>query len=596
MAAQNQQLPPGGSIQQDMLRRRLPVVIAVMFIACLVLLFRVISFQFPQDPRVLRELAALRDAGYGRTERVEAARGTIYDRDGEPLAVNTRRYRVGISPNLVSDPARTATQLAAILNRDELEMLQIVNSDSQYVWLANVDPETWQQINDLDLGLVIQVERIQERLYPQGALAAQVLGFVAGDGEDFRGYNGVEGYYESELAGRVRTQEVSNIPFGLPNDPTAIGEGASLVLTLDRDVQFLVETQLQAAIASTGAKSGTIIVMDPRTGDILGMASWPTFDPNAIQDVTNAQLLTNPGIDDVYEPGSVFKIITVASALETGTITRDWTYYDNGIIQIGGVSIQNWDRAAYGLTDTTSLLVNSLNVGAATLSQTMGTERFYNMLRAFNFGAPDRVDLPGEESGLLYIPGDEFWSESNLGTNSFGQGISVTPLQMLTATNAIANDGRMMQPRIVCQIVNGDIVETPRPTQLGHPISVETANIVTEMMVAAVRDGLDEGAQLPGYTVAGKTGTAEIPGPLGYRGDAWIMTFVGFFPAYNPQVSILIKLDEPTSARWASQVAAPVFRQLAERLVIMLEIPNDQIRFALVAEGGNADLPGCTQR
>jgi cell division protein FtsI (penicillin-binding protein 3) len=584
----------GNSIQQEMLRRRLPLVIVVMLVAVLVVLFRVISFQFPQDPRVVRELAALRDAGYGRTERIESARGVIYDRDGEPMAVNTRQYRVGISPNLVADPARAATQLAAILNRDELELLQVINSDLSYYLLGTVDPDTWQQINRLEMGLSIEVERIQRRYYPQGPLASQVIGFVAGDEENFRGYIGVEGYYEQELAGRVRTTEVSNIPFGLPEDPAAMGEGADLILTIDRDVQYFVESELAAAIASTGATGGTIIVMDPRTGDILGMASWPTFDPNAISEITNQQLLNNPAISSTWEPGSIFKVITVAAGIETGAITPNWTYYDNGILNVGGISVYNWDRAAHGLTDVTTLIANSLNVGASSVSLQMGYERFYAMMDAFNIGAPTRVDLPGEEGGILPVPGDEIWSESNLATNAYGQGLAVTPLQMLTAVNAIANDGRMMQPRIVCQVIDGDRVEVPRPVQLGHPISVETANAVTDMMVTAVQ-GLDEAAQLPGYTVAGKTGTAEIPGPGGYEQGVYNMSFVGFLPADNPQISVIVKLDRPTSGNWASQVAAPVFRRLAERLVILLEIPNDQIRLALNAEGGNTDLRGCSR-
>jgi cell division protein FtsI/penicillin-binding protein 2 len=327
--------------------------------------------------------------------------------------------------------------------------------------------------------------------------------------------------------------------------------------------------------------------MNPRNGDILGMANFPTFDPNAYYEIEDEQNWQNPAINSVWEPGSVFKVITVAAALDTGAITPDWTYNDQGQFDIGGIRIQNWDRQAHGEVGVTQVLVESLNVGAATIALQMGRENFYAMLDKFGIGKPTRVDMQTEEAGIVRVPnsleGD--WSDSDLGTNSFGQGLSITPLQMLTAINAIANDGLRMQPRVVYQIVDGDNIYESRPTALNRVISEETANLVTNMMVAVVRDGLDEGAQVPGYTVAGKTGTAEISTPIGYEANAWMMSFVGFFPADDPQVSILIKLDRPTSGRWASQVVAPIFSRMATRLAQLLEIPTDDVRLALRSEG-----------
>jgi cell division protein FtsI (penicillin-binding protein 3) len=360
------------------------------------------------------------------------------------------------------------------------------------------------------------------------------------------------------------------------------------VLTIDRDVQFLAETQLQEAIARTGSSGGTIIIMRPRTGDVLAMASYPSYDPNNYFNITNPRDLRNPAISDVYEPGSVFKIVTVAAALEAGTVTPSWTYNDQGRFDIGGIQIYNWDRGAYGLVDATQVLVDSLNVGVATMAYQMGWEEYYRRISQFNIGRTTRIDLQGEEAGILRTPnslrGD--WSESDLGTNSFGQGLSVTPLQMLTAVNAIANDGLMMQPRVVYQIVDGDNVYSSGTSALGRPISAETARIVTDMMVSAVRDGLDDRAQVPGYTIAGKTGTAQYRSAAGnYDPNRFIMTFVGFLPADDPQVSVLVKLDHPTSGRWASEVAAPVFSRLTGRLVDLLEIPTDDVRLALAAEG-----------
>jgi cell division protein FtsI/penicillin-binding protein 2 len=382
----------------------------------------------------------------------------------------------------------------------------------------------------------------------------------------------------------VREEQISNIPFDLPQDQEA-DHGTDIVLTIDRDVQFIAERELLQALAETGATSGTIIIMNPRNGDILAISNSPSFDPNAYFDVPDAAILRNPAIGEQYEPGSVMKVITMASALESGVITPQDHYVDQGRLEVGGVIIENWDRASHGDLDMTQILVQSLNVGAATISTRMGPTSFYSHFTEFGFGRLTGVDLEGEAAGTMSIPGDPDWSESQIGTNSFGQGIAVTPLQMLTAVSAIANDGLMMRPRVVYQLIDGDQVITAQPSTLGRPISAETARIVTEMMVATVRDGVDQ-ASVSGYTIAGKSGTAEIPTPIGYENNAWIMSFVGFLPADDPQVSIIIKLDRPTSGRWASQVVAPIFQRLCERLVIQLEIPTDDVRNALAAEGG----------
>lgn len=572
-------------LQEEMLKRRLPIVIVGLLVVSILLLGRVISFQFQYQwaPEVINYLEGLRNSSYSRTLRLAAARGIIYDRGMQALAVNTLEYRVGVSPNLVSNPRQLATQLAALLNLDELDTFEKLSTNRPYVLLAaRVNAEIGHQVAELRKQIpAINIEPIARRSYPQGTLAAQVVGFVGGD---LKGYYGVEGFYQEQLAGRERDERVSNIPFDLPRDREE-DHGGNIVLTIDRDVQFLAESELQKAIAESGSRSGTIIIMNPRNGDILAMASYPSFDPNTYFAVDDASLLINPAISQQYEPGSVMKVLTIAAALEKGTITPQDTYVDQGSIEIGGRRIENWDRQAHGVVSMTQVLVQSLNVGAATVSLKMGPSDFYSMFRAFGIGRPTGIDLQGEASGTLHIPGDEDWSESNLGTNSFGQGVAVTPLQMLTAISAIANDGLMMQPHVVRQIIDGNTVQTSQPSALGRPISAETARIVTNMMVAVVRDGLDGNASVPGYTIAGKTGTAEIPSPVGYEPGVSIVSFVGFLPADDPQISVLIKLDRP-SGYWGSQVAAPVFRRLAERLVILLKIPPDDVRAALAAQGG----------
>jgi cell division protein FtsI/penicillin-binding protein 2 len=568
--------------QLDTIRSRLPFVVVGLVIFAFYVLLRLAYFQY-LSPEVLSYMENLRDSNYNRTLRLAAARGIIYDRHGEVLAVNTLDYEIGISPNLVSDARETSRQLASLLDATELEIFEFISSSEPWVQLARpVNAEVARQIDVLDLGGVT-IDPIPRRSYPQGTLASHILGFV---NLDLEGHYGVEGYYQTQLVGQVRERQISNIPFDLPQSGFEEDRGRDIILTLDRDLQFIAESELQQAIDETGASRGTIIIMEPRTGEILALANNPSFDPNAYFEIENPRLLSNPAIADQFEPGSVMKVLTVAAALEQGLVTPQSTYFDQGRIDVGGVTIFNWDREAHGNVDVTQILVQSLNVGAATLSTSMGPNNFYHMLHEFGVSEPTGVDLDGEISGIMHVPGDEDWTDSQLGTNAFGQGLAVTPLQMLTAVNAIANSGLMMQPHVVLEIRAGNEVYVSQPSALGRPISAETAQIVTEMMVATVRDGVDN-ASVDGYTIAGKSGTAEIPSPIGYEQSAWIMSFVGFFPADDPQVSVFIKLDRPTSGRWSSEVTAPIFQRLAERLVILMEIPPDDIRHALAAEGGS---------
>lgn len=571
-------------VQDEVFRQRLPIVIAGLALVTFFLLGRVASLQY-QPPEVANYLEGLRNSGYSRTLRLADARGIIYDREMEALAVNTLEYKIGISPVLVSEPRRAATQLASLLNLDELETFEKITTIQPWVLLApNVSAEVGQQLRQLDfLQSALDIQPVARRSYPQGTLASQVVGFVGGD---LRGYYGVEGHYQDQLAGRERDRRVSNIPFDVPLDDSFNDRGNDVVLTIDRDIQFLAESELQRAITESGSTSGTIIIMNPRNGDILAMASYPTFDPNNYATIEDASLLVNPAISEQFEPGSIFKVLTMAAGIDVGAVSPFDTYVDQGVIEIGGITIRNWDRVAHGVVDMTQVLVQSLNVGVSTIALRTGPTDFYSALDRFGIGRPTGVDLQGEASGTMYVPGDSNWSESQLGTNSFGQGVAVTPLQMLTAVNAIANDGLMMQPHVFYRLIDGERVQTSQPSTLSRPISSETARIVRDMMVAVVRDGLDGNASVPGYAIAGKTGTAEIPSPVGYLSGVSIASFVGFLPADNPQVSILIKLDRPRDY-WGSQVAAPVFRRLAERLVILLKIPPDDIRLALESEGGN---------
>ena len=577
--------------QQDLINRRLPFVVAFLVMTAFALLVKISSYQW-LSPEREREIKLRGEQNVSSTRRLPAERGIIYDRGGQPLAFNTIQYEIGVSPNLITSDRKqgVATQLAIILGLDEFDIYQKISAPSQWQQIARpVNAEVGQQVADEEMFGVI-INPLSKRFYPQGLLAGQLIGFVIEDNDNTRGALGVEESYNAQLAGRVVNQEIINVPFQLPIDqPIKSQHGTDLVLTIDRDVQFWVEYELQQAVLESGSDGGTIIVMDPRNGDILAMASTPLFDPNNFGDY-RANDLKNAAISNVYEPGSTMKVLTVAGALQSGAITPQWTYNDQGVFSIGGIDVKNWDRQAHGVTDVSTALSQSLNVGMATIATEMGQERFYTSMRSFGFGQRTGIDLPGEEAGILRMPGDSDWSESNLATNSFGQGVSITPLQMITAVSAIANDGLMMQPRIVRQIVNGDTVTNAQPMAIGRPISAVVAKEVTTMMLRAVAE---EGggvplAQVPGYTIAGKTGTAEIPSPTGYESGTSIASFVGFFPADDPQVIILVKLDRPDEY-WGSVVAAPVFKTLAERLVILLGIPTDDIRRQLQASGGRVN-------
>ncbi len=567
---------------QEMFTRRLQMIGAVLIVVAIMMVMRLITIQFQMNPEDLAYFQG-QTRQYTRLVEYLPTRGQIYDRDGELFAVNKITYEVGANPPLISDRVDAARKLAAALNLDELSIYEKLTSGQPWVLIARpVSAAAGQAVQDLDI-FGVEIAPIPDRDYPQGMLGAQVIGFVGGD---TRGNFGVEGAYERDLAGESLVGEESAIPFEV-SAQYAPRHGRDLVLTLDRDLQFLAESELLRAIDLSGAERGTILIMDPRTGAILAMANYPSYDPNTYYEVVDARLYTNAAISEQYEPGSVFKVVTMAAAIEEGVILPGSTYNDQASIECGGITIWNWDRTSHGLIDMTQVMVQSLNVGTSTVVKEMGPTRFYNMLRAFGLGQLTRVDLQGEGAGMVSVPGDTNWRESQLCTNSFGQGVAVTPLQMLTAVNAIANGGLMMQPHIVHQIVEGETVFTTQPSPMGRPVSTQTANMIRDMMVQVVQHGVPT-AQVPGYTVAGKTGTAQIPIPGGYDDSDSIVTFVGFLPADAPQVSVLIKLDRPIDY-WGSVVAAPIFSHLVERLVILLEIPPDTVRLQLQSDGGRLE-------
>ena len=570
----------GLTSQQSTIQARLPFVAIFLILMAGYLVINLANFQF--FPRSVRqELEKIGSSITNTTLRIPAERGLIYDRDGEPLAFNIVQYRLGVSPILVADSETLMKELAGILDIDEFELFRKITSENIWEFVAGpISAEQGQAIaalDDISLGL----EEIPRRFYPQGTLASHVIGIVLDEG--LVGSLGVEGAHNDTLAGRVLDLSVSNVPFDLPEDRPAEQRGQDIVLTLDRDVQFWVETELKAAVEEYSAYRGTVIVMDPSNGDVLALANYPTMDPNYFLEIEDPSLLENAAVQLMYEPGSIMQVLTVASALETGTITPFWTYNDDGHLEIGGQDIWNRHFKAHGTTDAATIMIRSLNAGAATIGLEMGTNEFYSMMRAFGFGQTTGVGLFAEEPGELKIPGDTNWNESFIGHNSFGQDMKVTPMQLITAYSAIANDGIMRQPRIVRQVIGEDGVEEAHPTTIRRVVSSETAAIVRDMMIRVVQEGAP-GAFMRGYTIAGKPGTAWISTAAGEEvgPHSSIVSFVGFLPAYDPQAVILVKLDRPNEY-YGYQVTPHIFKRIADRLVILLEIPDDEVRGRLQA-------------
>ncbi len=579
----------GLSSQQTTIHSRLPFVIIFLIVMAGYLVINLANFQF--FPRSVRQEMERRGSAItSSTRRIPAERGLIYDRDGEPLAFNALQYRVGVSPSLVADALGLSRQLALILDIDEFEIHRRATSENLWEFVAGpISADQGQAIAALD-EISVDLERIPKRFYPQGPLAGHVIGFVVD--EQLKGAMGVEGAYNDTLAGRVLDLSVSNVPIDLPEDVPTDQRGQDILLTLDRDVQFWVESELERAVLESGAFRGSVIVMDPRNGDILAMANDPTLDPNTFLEIEDPNLLLNPSINEDFEPGSIVQALTVAAGLETGAITPYWTYNDEGNLDVGGYKIWNRRFQTHGTIDVSQILVRSVNVGAATIALEMGMDNFYSMMRAFGLGQITGVDLFAEESGELKVPGDSNWSESYLGLNSYGQRMKATPLQMITAFAAIANNGIMRQPRIVRQAITEDGVQDAQAITIRRVISEETASIVNDLLVQSATEGAPE-AQLPGYTIAGKAGTARIATALDYEvgRNSSIVTFIGFLPADDPQVVVMVKLDRPDDY-YGYEVAAPVFRRLADRLVILLEIPVDEVRHNLARSTRNISSVG----
>lgn len=517
-------------------------------------------------------------------------RGEIYDRNGHLLAGNRTVYEVGVSLGEMKDVDALAYVLGTYLDMTFEEVRQkLLNSPETWTYVVVKDfvdantvaalQEVVKQLEDADDDRLngLGFKPHFQRSYPEKTLASNVLGFVARDG---RGYFGVEEKYNDLLAGNP-------VQMWVPRDPNKateipkVPDGTTLVLTIHRDLQAKVESLLDESLVEYGAKNGTIIVMDPKSGEILAMASTPRIDLNNYTDyflVYDNGSQYNRAIGLAYEAGSVVKVLTMAAALDAGTVTPNTAYIDTGSINVGGITLRNWDRQPWGQRDMTECLRYSLNVCLAWVATQMGSPTFYSYMDRFGLGHRTGVDLADEAMGRLKVPGDSDWYPVDLGTNAFGQGVTVTPLQLITAASAIANEGQMVTPHVLYAMLRDGHQYNVPLQYAGSPITAQTARTLTEMLAVSL-EGESSAALVPGYRVAGKTGTAQIPTPNGYYDPNHTnVSFIGWGPVDDPRFMIYIWLQEPTTSIWSSQTTAPVFSKVAEQTVIMLNIPPDVVR------------------
>lgn len=527
-------------------------------------------------------------------------RGEIYDRNGHLLAGNKSVYEIGVNLTNMKDPESIASAVSVELGKNYAQVLDSIKNPGEgifYVVLADfVDAEQAVRLQNLQKtlqekaavegarGELYGLEFIShpQRSYPENSLASNVIGFVSREG---KGYFGVEEKYDALLGG-------SPVKVYIPIDPNKAFEiprvmnGKTLVLTINRDLQATAEEVLDNALDTYGADGGTIVIMDPRNGELLAMAVTPRMDLNQFWNYStiydNATEF-NRAISMPYEPGSVTKILTMAAALDSGTVTPGTTYFDTGAILVGGATIINWDQGSWGLQDMTGCLQHSLNVCMATISTKMGAGIFYNYMDGFGLGHLTGVDLAGETAGRLKLPGDEDWYPVDLGTNAFGQGVSATPVQIMTAASAIANHGRAVIPHVLYAMVRDGHQYNAPALYAGSPITEQTADTLSDMLSVSLES---EGSLslLPGYRIAGKTGTAQIPVNGVYDGTQTNASFIGWGPVDDPQFMIYVWLERPSASIWGSETAAPVFGEMAEKTVVLLDIPPDYIRQQLAAK------------
>ncbi|HKE62270.1 MAG TPA: penicillin-binding protein 2 [Nitrospira sp.] len=548
-----------------------------------IILFRLVTLQVLQAA----ELTARADRQHQKSVTLEGARGTVTDRHGKVLAMNMEVPSIFGVPTSLDSPTNAARSLSPVLRirRDEIE--KKLRQDKHFVWLARkVEPEQGQRLEQLSIdgiGMVME----GRRFYPKGPLLAHVLGFVGMDG---LGLEGLERRYEAQLHGEKRVTILQRDALGRTVFPKGLREqvpapGHALTLTIDEVIQYIAEKELEEAVNNAHAKAGTIIVMEPQSGAILAMAVSPRFDPNTVASLT-ADRWRNRALTDTYEPGSTMKVVVAAAALEEKVMMPgSMVFGENGRMTIANTTIH--DHEKLGWMTFAQMIQKSSNIGAAKTGMLLGEQRMYRYLQAFGFGQRTDVDLPGEVGGLLKSPRE--WGRRSLASISMGQEVGVTPLQMVSAVSAIANDGVLMKPYVVSEVRDqkGQLLKNILPHVRRRAVSPDTARTLTTILEGVVTNGTGMKAAISGYRVAGKTGTAQKVDPRTgtYSSSLSVGSFVGFVPADAPRLAMIIVIDEPQGEAWGGVVAAPVFRRVGEQVLTYLGVSrDDQVKIAMAAQ------------
>lgn len=507
---------------------------------------------------------------------VQGERGEIFFRGGQILATNVNEKYVFISPREIEEKEKeeTAKLLAETLNLDKDFILEKVKKDNLFEPIKyKITEEEERSLGNLDLAGVY-TKAADFRNYPQDSLAAHVIGFLGGEG---RGQYGIEGYYNDILQGEEGLQEGIKNPWGIGYLNKIADKGYDIFLNLDYNIQFVAEKLLKEAAKSLEFESGQIIIIDPNSGEIIALANFPAFNPNEYSEVENINIFQDAAIQKIFEPGSVFKPITMAGALEEGKITPQTTYVDEGKVKVGGYTIYNYDSRVWGKQSMTGVLEKSINTGAVFAEEQLGNKKFLDYVKKFKIFEKTGIDLQGE----IFSENKNFKKgyEINFVTASFGQGIEMTPIQIVRAFCVIANGGKLVKPYVVERISNGSEEIKTRP-EISEPIiSPKTASQLTTMLVSVVENGYGKAAKIPGYYIAGKTGTAQVSWSAldidksGYSDKTW-QSFIGYAPAFNPKFLILVKLDNPKT-KTAEYSALPIFHDLARYIIDLWQIPPD---------------------
>jgi cell division protein FtsI (penicillin-binding protein 3) len=539
-----------------------------------VVLFRLVALQIWQAA----ELSVKADRQHRKTVSLEGGRGTIVDRHGNVLAMNVEVPSAFGVPTTLGSPTKTARMLAPVLHVRSEELERKLRQERSFVWLARkLDPEQGRRLQRLSLdGVGVVMEG--RRFYPKGPFLSHVLGFAGMDGE---GLEGIEHRYESYLRGEKRMMVLQRDALGRSVFPADLTErnptpGHNLSLTIDEVIQYITERELEDAVSRAQAKSGTMIVLDPQTGAVLAMAVSPRFDPNVVSNLSPDRW-RNKALTDAYEPGSTLKAVMAAAAIEERVVRPNTMVFgEHGRMAIANTVIH--DHEKLGWVSFAQVIQKSSNIGAAKTGMVLGEHRLHRYLRAFGFGQKTEIDLPGEGTGLLKSVKD--WGRRSVASISIGQEIGVTPLQMVSAIAALANEGVLMRPYVVSEIRSseGQLLKRVSPQVKRRVVSPETAHTVTKMLEGVVTDGTGVKAAIPGFRVAGKTGTAQKVDPRtgSYSASRFVTSFAGYVPAENPRLAMIVVIDEPQGDTWGGTVAAPVFSRVGEQVLSYLGVGSHE--------------------